>query len=213
MFFSIAASLMYVLVAVGSRTGVRHQTYYVLVLIGLCISLASDILFALSGAPRKGKIIIEEHVPEKRETFSGNGMAGSNYSAAGHLFSAAAGAAYIGAFYSYAPFSWYDAVFFALLAALVGALIYNMKRPLFRTAGLLLYVIVLCAMSAKALSLLLVPGKGYLYSVLAASGAMLFAYSNIMRAVNTHGSGKLQSIFNVSIYYCAQALIALSVMI
>jgi drug/metabolite transporter (DMT)-like permease len=50
LFFSIAASLMFVLVAVGSRTGVKYQAYYVLILVGLCLSLASDILLAFAGA-------------------------------------------------------------------------------------------------------------------------------------------------------------------
>jgi hypothetical protein len=58
-FFSIAASLMFVLVAVGSRTGVKYQAYYVLILVGLCLSLASDILLAFAGAARRGRVYNE----------------------------------------------------------------------------------------------------------------------------------------------------------
>jgi uncharacterized membrane protein YhhN len=207
LFFSIAASLMYVLAAVGSRTGVRHEAYYVLVLTGLSLSLVSDILFTLSGIPLKGRIAIEEH------EISDDVITGRNFSTAGYLFSAAAGALYIAAFYSYAAFSWYDAAFFALISAFVCALLYNVKKGLFKETPLFLFIVLLCAMCAKALSLLLVPSKRYLYTVLAAAGAVMLICSNIMRPDKPAIKGKAYNVLHVLIYYCGQGLIALSVMI
>jgi hypothetical protein len=205
LFFSIAASLMYVLAAVASRTGVSHQAYYVLALTGLCLSLASDILIAIREVPRGGNI---------NEVNNTKSESGRNLSIAGFSFSAAAGIAYIGAFYSFAAFSWYDAVFFAVLAALVCALLYNMRRDMFRSIPLLLYTLVICAVPAKALSLLFALGGEYVYAAIAVAWALLLACSGLMRIHKAGGrSDKPYGIIETLIYYCGQALIALSVMI
>ncbi len=207
LFFRIAASLMFVLVAVASRTGVKHQTYYVLILIGLCVSLASDILHGLIEVPRKRSALSEAAGLDKK---SADG--GMRFSAAGSTFAVAAGAVYIGAFYSYAAFSWYDAAFFVLLSALACAVIYNTKRDVFKSAAPLIFIFLLCAVSAKALSLLFVPSKRYVYACLAAAGATLFACSGVMR-ISLAGKNEKYAMAQIIVYHIGQALIALSVMV
>lgn len=208
LFFRIAASLMFVLVAVASRTGVKHQAYYILILLGLCISLASDILMGFAEIRSRDNIVA---VPQENK--SAGGVRGRHLGIAGLSFLAAACAAYIGAFYSYAAFSWYDAAFFVLLSALACAVIYNKKRDIFRSAFRLLFILVLCAATAKALSTLLAHNKRYLYAVFAAAGAALLACSNAMRVSPDGRNGRKYAITNTIIYYIGQALIALSVMI
>jgi hypothetical protein len=80
-------------------------------------------------------------------------------------------------------------------------------------AAPLIFIMISCIVSAKALSLLFVPGKRYIYRVLAAAGASAFACSNVLRAFTGGKGGKAYNITNVLVYYAGQALIALSVMI
>ncbi|MGE5494742.1 MAG: lysoplasmalogenase family protein [Burkholderiales bacterium] len=205
LFFRIAASLMFVLIAVASRTGVKHQAYYVLVLVGLCISLASDVLLGFTGVRRDVSTLRDSGFQSRPKDW---GVRSSSIASA---FAAITGAVYIGAFYSYAAFSWYDAAFFVVLFALACAVIYNAKRDMFKSAVLLMFILLLCAVFAKALSLLFVPSRRYVYACLAAAGAALFAAYGAMRILPAK-NGKY-TIAQFIAYYIGQALIALSVMI
>jgi hypothetical protein len=205
LFFRIAASLMFVLVAVASRTGVKHQAYYVLVLIGLCVSLASDVLLGITEVRREVSVVSEDNGLKNRP------KDWSVRSSAASAFAAITGAVYIGAFYSYAAFSWYDAAFLVVLFALACAVIYNVKRYMFKSAVLLIFMLLLCAVSAKALSLLFVPSRRYVYACLAAAGAALFAAYGVMRI--SQDKNVKYTVARIVVYYIGQALIALSVMV
>lgn len=203
LFFRIAASVMYIMVAIGSRTGVKHQSFYLFVLIGLCVSLVSDLFFAFNTGP-----------PKKRGTFRGdNGF--KDLAPAGFSFLAAAAFAYLIACFSYAAFSWYDAAIFILLLALCGAAIYNKDKMLFKRISSLLYTIILCAVAAKALSSLFLHNERYIYAVFAAAGVCLFSFSNILLIYGEYQGkrNKLNGAINTVMYYAGQALIALSVML
>jgi len=77
----------------------------------------------------------------------------------------------------------------------------------------IVYGLALCAMAAKAISMLLVSGLNPGYAVFAALGGMLFALSDLLLAhAHFHPDERgAVGALSVIIYYAAQALIALSV--
>jgi uncharacterized membrane protein YhhN len=78
---------------------------------------------------------------------------------------------------------------------------------------LLIFILISCAMSAKALSMLFVHSKRYIFACFAAAGATLLACSNTIRAFSYTERPEKHNITNAIIYYIGQAFIALSVMI
>ncbi len=183
-----AASVMFVLVAVSSLKG-APDTYYTLVLIGLCLSLAGDVLLVFS------------------DLGDGYFLAGLSAFLAAHIF-------YVTAFSLLAEFSIYDLAFFAALI-IIGFIAFSklsfgkLKIPVY------IYTTVLCAMAAKAVSLLFLNDVNYIYAIFAAIGALLFAFSDLVLAFDKFypKPKKAFGSINLVLYYSGQALIALSVMI
>jgi uncharacterized membrane protein YhhN len=185
-FFKSAASVMFVLVAFSARTG-APEGYYALILSGLCASLAGDVLLLFT---------------DRGEAFRLAGMIGFG---AAHLL-------YIGAFWTVAPPSWVDAVFFAVLLTLGLSLIHARRiNPGRYAPAMYAYIVILCAMAARAISMLWVPQAPMLFGVLAAAGGVLFAVSDMLLSAEDHTGSKAAGAFSTVCYYSAQALIALSV--
>jgi uncharacterized membrane protein YhhN len=173
------------MVAFAGRTGAK-EPYYALMMTALCLSLAGDVLLIF----------------EDRRTKAAGGAA--------FLF---AHAAYIAAFFVYAPPAWYDAALFAVFA-LTGAALFAGKLKL---AGKYLplavtYAAALCAMTAKALSMLLADGIDPLNAAFAAAGGALFALSDLLLAIpHFRPEERIAGTLTVFVYYAAQALLALSI--
>jgi hypothetical protein len=188
LFFRSASGVMALTVAVASRTGVKTYPYYLLILIGLCASLSADVLFVLAGRWKK-------------------------YRHSALFFSSAAGIFYLSAFYTNAPFSWRDVILFVLIITPAVAGLYNREFSIFKSIRMILYSIVLGAVSAKGISMLFVPDKRYAYIILAAAGSILFSLSNFLYMYKRSGENKTLRVLRPALYYLGQALIAMSVMV
>lgn len=190
LFFKSAASVMFVLIAVSSRTG-TSETYYTLVLIGLCLSLAGDVLLLFK-------------------------KSGDQFFIAGLISFLLAHIFYTIGFFTVAPFSLIDIGFYALLLT-IGAMAFQYKKLDFGNFKIPVYVYmaVLSAMAAKGLSVLFAPDTQLIYAVFAATGAVLFAFSDLALAYEMFqpASQKLFGRLNTIMYFSGQALIALSVLI
>lgn len=186
-FYKCAASVMFVLVAVSLRTG-APDSYYALVLGGLCASLLGDALLLFTDR-------------------------GDGFALAGMAAFAAAHGLYISAFWTIAPPSWVDAVFFAALMTLGVSLMHTRRvkagRSIWAVYG---YIVVLCAMSARALSMLWAPNTSVLFGAFAAGGGVLFAVSDLLLGIEQQGS-KVAGSFSTVTYFAAQALIAFTIML
>ena len=188
LFFKCAASVMFVMVAYSAGAG-SSKAYFVLILLGLCLSLAGDVLLIFT----QKKYIIS----------------GASFFLAAHL-------CYIAAFYVIMPPGVADFAIFAVLMT-IGAAAFRKKlrKPSRMILGGAAYAVVLCAMTAKALGMLFVSRPDYIYVVFAAVGAVLFALSDMALAYGWFYPGKKRGlgIFSTLAYYTGQALIALSVML
>ncbi len=187
-FFKSAASVMFVMVAFSVRTGVP-ESYHTLILFGLCASLAGDVL-----------LLFSDHG-------NGFGLAGVIGFAAAHLL-------YISAFWTIAPPSWVDAVFFASFLTLGVSLVHARQiRPVRFAPALYGYMVLLCAMTARALSMLWVAQVPALFGVFAAVGGVSFAVSDLLLGIENRTGSKTAGAFSTICYYGAQGLIALSVVV
>lgn len=186
-FFKCAASVMFVLVAVSVRTGAG--SYYVLILCGLCASLAGD------------AVLLFTH-------------RGDGFMLAGMAAFAAAHGLYIAAFWTITSPSWVDAVFFAALMTLGASLLHARRVKAGRsTAALAVYIVLLCAMTARAISMLWAPGRPVLFGALAAAGGALFAASDLLLGIEQRTGSKAAGSLSTIAYYAAQGLIAFTVML
>lgn len=190
LFFKTAASVMLILVVVSARTG-AGEPYYTLVLIGLCFSLASDVLLVFTHLSR-------------------------SYLIAGMIGLICTYLLYIGAFWTAAAPAWYDAAFFLLLIA-VGAFALKLRsvKPGRLGPVVFVYAAVLCAMAARAFSMLLAPEAGAAFAVCAAVGGVLLALADMLLAFEkfSNSFGRASGILSAAAYYSGQALIALTVML
>lgn len=187
-FFRTAASVMYVLAAIASHTGVKNETYYTLILIGLCLSLTEDILIIFN-------------------------KSGTHMIAAGFLFYCASATAYISAMFSNSALSWREAAIFALLCALISAVIYNKKHGITMRKPFLIYGMLLCILAAKVIAMLFEQSGRYIYVIFAAAGTLLFIASQILQELKfTKRLYKKDPLITI-LYYSGQGLIALSVTI
>lgn len=187
-FFKCAASVMFVLAAYSARTG-APGAYYGLIMGGLCASLAGDALLLFTDR-------------------------GSGFSTAGGVAFAAAHLLYIGAFWTIASPSWVDAVFFAALMTLAAALLHGRRMKLGRSPLLLYaYAALLCAMAARAVAMLWAAGVSVWFGASAAAGGVLFAVSDLLLGVEHQTGSKAAGAASNLVYYAAQGLIALTVML
>ena len=187
-FFKCAASVMFVLIAVSVRAG-APEGYYTLILCGLCASLAGDIALLFTDRD-KGFL-----------------MAG------GAAFALAHGL-YIAAFWTIASPTWVDAVLLAGLLALGLSLVKNRRNKAGRGSFLLIaYVVLLCATTARAVSMLWVREAPVMFGVTAAAGGVLFAVSDLLLGVEYQTGSKAAGSLSTVAYYSAQALIAFTVML
>ena len=188
LFFKCAASVMFVLLAVSVRPG-APDVYDVLILCGLCASLAGDVV-----------LLFTER--------------GDGYMLAGMIAFAAAHGFYIAAFWTIASPSWVDAVFFAALMTLGASLLHTRRVKAGRsTAVLWVYIALLCAMAARAISMLWVRGMPVMFGVLAASGGVMFAVSDLLLGIEQRTGSKAAGSLSIIAYYGAQGLIAFTVML
>lgn len=178
------ASISFVLIAFAGRVDAARP-YYSLILLGLCFALAGDILLVFRGSATK--------------------IAG------GIAFFLTHGS-YIAAFYIYALPAWHDAALFIGFIA-VGAVSLLKELKAIRNKTLIfVYAITLCAMAAKAVSMLFAQEIKPLYAAFAALGGVLFAFSDIALAhAYFQSNHRSAGVFSTLTYYAAQALIALSV--
>lgn len=186
LFFRSASGLMAILIVVGARTGSKRP-YFVFIIAALCASLLSDVFSVLSTEKRK-------------------------YLAACLSLLAAAGIFYLCAFYNRAALSWIDAALFALFAVPAAAVQYNMRHASPLRLPTVLFTAVLCAVSAKGASMLFLADKKYIYVVFAAVGALLFSISNFIYLLKDNTKKTVPGVYYIILYYCGQALLALSVM-
>ena len=121
---------------------------------------------------------------------------------------------YIAAFFVWTQPAWYDAALFCAFA-LAGIIMLSRKLPQLGKAGPLVavYGLALCAMAAKAVSMLFAAGLNPVYAASAALGGALFALSDLLLAhayfyPDERGTAGATSVI---IHYAAQAFIALSV--
>ena len=187
MFFKCAASVSFVLLAVSVRTG-APDSYYVLILAGLCASLAGDVVLLFTAR-------------------------GDGFMLAGMMAFAAAHGFYIAAFWTIASPSWVDAVFFAALMTLGASLLRAGRVKAGRsTAVLFVYIALLCAMAARAISMLWVRGMPVLFGAFAAAGCVLFAVSDLLLGIEQRTGSKTAGSLSTISYYAAQGFIAFTVM-
>jgi uncharacterized membrane protein YhhN len=187
-FFKCAASVMFVLLAVSVRTGAPGG-YYVLILCGLCASLAGDAVLLFT---------------DRGDGFVLAGMAAF---AAAHGF-------YIAAFWTIASPSWVDAVFFAALMTLGASLLRAKRVKAGRSAAALwVYIALLCAMAARAISMLWVPGMPVIFGACAAAGGVMFAASDLLLGIEQQTGSRAAGSLSTIAYYLAQGLLAFTVML
>ena len=171
-FVKSAASLGFVLLAVSLQLG-ASEPYYTLILIGLCLALAGDVLLLFTGRS-------------------------SAYLAGGAVCFLFTHISYTAAFVTKTPLSLYDAALFAALLLLAGTL-FSLRGVRINKlkGGVVIYAAALCAMLARALAILLNPQPGETFAIFVALGAALFAVSDMLLAFEALGGrhvGKAGSI-------------------
>ena len=178
------ASVSFVLIAYAGRMDAARP-YYTLIMAGLCLSLAGDMLLVFSGPAM---------------------VAGGIAFFLAHI-------GYIAAFFIYAAPAWYDAALFAAFAIIGAAAFAGKKLNLGHSKPLIfLYAIILCAMAAKAVSMLYAREIKPLYAAFAALGGVLFAFSDLTLAhAHIQKDQRIVGVISTLTYYAAQALIALSI--
>jgi uncharacterized membrane protein YhhN len=187
-FVKTAASLGFVLLAVSLQIRAT-EPYFTLILIGLVFALAGDVLLLFTDRS-------------------------SSYLACGavcffmtHLF-------YTTAFITKAPLSLYDAALFAALI-LLAILLVSLRGIRLKKLkiGVVLYATALCAMLARALSLLINSQMSETFAIFVALGGTLFVVSDALLAVEALGGRHARAAGTISTfaYYSSQILIALSV--
>ncbi len=187
-FFKCAASVSFLLLAVSVRTGAPGG-YYVLILAGLCASLAGDAVLLFTDR-------------------------GDGFMLAGMAAFAAAHGLYIAAFWTIASPSWVDAVFFAALMTLGVSLLRTHRVKAGRSAAVLFaYIALLCAMAARAISMLWAGEMPVLFGAFAAAGGVLFAASDLLLGIEQRTGSKAVGSLSTIAYYGAQGLIAFTVML
>ena len=180
------ASVSFVMIAFAGRVDAARP-YYTLILLGLCLSLAGDVLLVFPGSA----------------ALITGGIA---------FFLAHVG--YMAAFFIYAAPAWYDAVLFAAFVAIGVAAFAGRKINLERSkTTIYAYAIVLCAMAAKAVSMMFAQEINPLYAAFAAAlGGVLFAFSDLALAhAHFHSDQRIVGVLSTTTYYAAQALIAMSI--
>lgn len=187
-FVKSAASLSFLLLAVSLQMR-ASEPYYTLILIGLCFALAGDELLLFT---------------DRSSAFLATGAVCFLLT---HL-------SYTAAFVTKAPLSLYDAALFAGLI-LLGFMLFSLKGVRLKKikTGAVLYAVVLCAMLARALSILLTHETAQTFAVFAALGGTLFAVSDVLLAFEAMGGrhASLSGTISTFFYYSGQVLIALSV--
>lgn len=188
LFFKSAASVMFVLVAVSLQTGAK-EPYFTLILIGLCFALVGDVFLVFT---------------DRSSSFLAWGMVCFLVT---HLL-------YISALFTKAALSVYDAAFFASLMILAAS-VFSLRGVRFKKVhpAVYVYAAVLCAMTARSLSMLFSPQVSVTFAVFIAMGGVLFLISDVLLAVESFGGrlAKTVGVFSSFAYYLSQVLIALSV--
>ncbi len=187
-FFKSAASLSFVLLVVSLQLR-ASEPYYTLILVGLCLAMAGDILLLFTNRS-------------------------SAYLAGGAVCFLFTHFSYTAAFVTKTPLSLYDAALFAALLLLAGTL-FSLRGVRIKKlkGGVVIYTAALCAMLARALAILLNPQAGETFAIFVALGAALFAVSDVLLAFEALGgrhAGRAGTISTFA-YYSGQILIALSV--
>jgi len=191
LFYKTAASVMLILVAVSASRSGTNNIYHFLILSGLCFALAADILSVFS---------------DQTKAFAVAGMFG--YLCMNLL--------YISAFWLIAAPGVSDAVFFVLLAGtgllackLSGIDLNKLSRRIH------VYAFVLCAMAARALSMLFVSKLNPGFALCVSIGGVLILLSNMLRASKRAGGRfvRLAGILGIATYYSGQTLVALTAML
>ena len=187
-FVKSAASLGFVLLAVSLQMS-ASEPYFTLILIGLCFALAGDVLLLFTGRS-------------------------SGYLTGGAVCFLLTHITYFAAFITKTPLSLYDAALFAALMILA-IVLFSLRGVRLKKlrGGAVLYAAALCAMLARALSMLISRQTDETFAVFAALGAALFAVSDALLAFEAMGGRRanLAGTFSTFAYYSGQVLIALSV--
>lgn len=182
------ASMSFVLIAFAARLD-ASEPYFALIITGLCLSLSGDVLLVLPGTAALatgGSIFLLAHL------------------------------SFIAAFFVYAALSWVDVALLIAFVALGAVIFLRKTKGLGRLKPLVcIYAVVLCAMAAKAVSMLFVEGLSPLYAGFAALGGVLTALSDVALGYARIGRGERKGAgaFATLSYYAAQALLALSVVL
>lgn len=187
LFFKAAASVMLVLVAVSARLE-ADETYYTLILIGLCFSLTGDVLLVFTSLSR-------HYLTGGLIAFIGT-----------HIF-------YIIAFWTIAAPAWYDGAFFIIIFG-AGMLAFKIRSIRSKKTAVYIYATALCAMAARAFAMLFAKDVSVAFAICAAVGGVLFALSDMLLAFSHIGESSLRtaSVLSTAAYYGGQALIALTVL-
>ncbi len=187
-FVKTAASLSFVLLVVSLQMR-ASEPYFTLILIGLCFALAGDVLLLFT---------------DRSSAFLAGGAVCFLFT---HI-------SYTAAFVTKAPLSLYDAALFAALL-LLAVTVFSLRGVRLKKikAGAILYAIVLCAMLARALSMLLSRQTSETFAIFVAFGGALFAVSDVLLAFEAMGGRHASLVGTISafFYYSGQILIALSV--
>lgn len=187
-FCKTAASISFVMLAVSLQLK-GQEPYFTLILAGLCFAFAGDVLLLFTS---RSPVFLTW----------------------GAVCFFLTHAAYVAAFITKAPLGVYDAAMFLALVLLTAALFglrgVRLKRL---KSGVVIYALVLCAMLARALSMLFVAEVGIGFAACVALGGAFFAVSDSLLAFESFGNphAKFVGTISVLIYYSSQILIALSI--
>lgn len=186
-FCKTAASVSFVMLAVSLQLK-GQEPYFTLVLAGLCFSFAGDVLLL----------------------FAGRSLVFLTWGAVCFFLTHAV---YTAAFITKAPLGVYDAAMFLALVLLAALLGLHGKRIKKLKSGAVIYALALCAMLARALSMLFAAEVGIGFAACVALGGALFAVSDSLLAFESLGNpyAKFAGTVSVLIYYSSQLLIALSI--
>ncbi len=187
-FVKTAASLSFVLLAVSLQMR-ANEPYFTLILIGLCLALAGDVLLLFT------------------DRSSACLAGGAVCFLLTHL-------SYTAAFITKTPLGVYDAILFTALL-LLAATLFSLRGVRIKKlrSGVVIYAAALCAMLARALSILMSPQAEQTFAVYVTLGATLFAISDALlgfEALGGRHAAKAGTLSTLA-YYSGQILIALSV--
>lgn len=165
-----------------------EEPYFTLVLIGLCFALAGDVFLIFTDRSQ-------------------------GYLAGGAVCFLLTHISYAVAFITKTPLSYYNAALFLLLIVLT-VVLFSFRIHFSRlNIAIAIYVVVLCAMDACAISMLFSKQVDHIYAVCVALGGTLFAVSDALLAFESFGGShaKISGMLSTIVYYTSQVLIALSV--